>query len=493
MSGGGFIPQPYTQYRSNDGIGPGFIPQYSNLFGNSSPLTGGKMFGSNPYYSSSHPTQFQSFIPRSYIPGNNVYGGGSNPYNFQQIWNSVPPPKIPFLATLNFPDLSKLINDPIRHSPAWPPILTKVPSDIPKFKGKVNEDPNTHIMTFHLWCSSNSLMEDNIRFRLFQRNLMGVAANWYIELPTTSFVYFRNLGNVFLHHFQLPIQYDFRIDLLTSFQQGDATHISNHIHAWRRRRREIKENIPYSFLLDWFLKSLHPQICKYVTMMGPQSEEQAIHVAHQLDLIYSQSRLLYSILPNAPQPLMNPSKPTPSAHVDGMIGLAINQVTNVLSQVSLQSNAPASQATPASKVFNIQTSKKGGQKGKTKIEKKEKNANTIGNSGNNDKDEDEGDNKKKRKVKFPCKLCNDFHLTHFCPKLAEAKRLLDQKNTTQQPIVLSNPFPHPNQKMVVNVGYQPTPQGGNHSSSTQGAGPYNTDPTIYMMEANVSIQTRAKN
>lgn len=68
----------------------------------------------------------------------------------------------------------------------------------------------------------------------------------------------------------------------------------------------------------------------------------------------------------------------------------------------------------------------------------------MGNSGNNDKEEDERDNKKKRKVKFPCKLCNDFHLTHFCPKLDKEKWLLDQKNTTQQTVVLSNPFPHPN-------------------------------------------------
>ena len=56
MFGGGFIPQPYTQYESNAGIGPGFILQSSNPFGNCSPLIGGKMFGSNPYYSSSQPT-----------------------------------------------------------------------------------------------------------------------------------------------------------------------------------------------------------------------------------------------------------------------------------------------------------------------------------------------------------------------------------------------------------------------------------------------------
>jgi hypothetical protein len=47
--------------------------------------------------------------------------------------------------------------------------------------------------------------------------------------------------------------------------------------------------------------------------------------------------------------------------------------------------------------------------------------------------------------------------------------------------------------MVVNVGYQHPPQGGNHSTSTQGVGSSHTDPTIYMMEADESIQTRSKN
>ena len=106
---------------------------------------------------------------------------------------------------------------------------------------------------------------------------MGAATKWYIELPTTSFIDFRNLGNAFLHHFQLPIRYDSEIELLTSFQQGDAMHIYDHIHEWWRRRREIKADIPDSFLLYWFLKSLHPQIYKDVTMMGPRTEEQAIH------------------------------------------------------------------------------------------------------------------------------------------------------------------------------------------------------------------------
>ena len=111
----------------------------------------------------------------------------------------------------------------------------------------------------------------------------------------------------------------------------------------------------------------------------------------------------------------------------------------------MQSNASANQATPTFEVLNVQkTSKKGGQKGKSKKERKERPTNAVNNGGNNGRKEDEGDNKKTNKVKFPCKLCGESHLTHLCTKISEAKRLLGQPNTTQQMVVLSNPFPHPN-------------------------------------------------
>ena len=115
-----------------------------------------------------------------------------------------------------------------------------------------------------------------------------------------------------------------------------------------------------------------------------------------------------------------------------MFGSALNQVTNALSQVSLQSNASKNQATPTFEVLNIQkTSKKGGQKGKSMKERKEKMASAASNGGNNGKKEDVGNKKKTNKVKFPCKLCCESDLTHLCPKINEAKRLLGQPNTTQ--------------------------------------------------------------
>jgi hypothetical protein len=91
--------------------------------------------------------------------------------------------QLPFLTTLDLRDLSRILNDPIHHSPQWPVIPAKLPSNIPKFDDKVGEDPNNHVMNFHLWCSSNSLMDDSIHLRLFQRTLTSSATKWYIEFP----------------------------------------------------------------------------------------------------------------------------------------------------------------------------------------------------------------------------------------------------------------------------------------------------------------------
>lgn len=76
-------------------------------------------------------------------------------------------PQLPFLATLELLDVSKLTNIPILHNPYWPLVPTKIPGDFLKFDGKAVEDPQAHVMTYHLWCSSNSWLDDLIQLFLF--------------------------------------------------------------------------------------------------------------------------------------------------------------------------------------------------------------------------------------------------------------------------------------------------------------------------------------
>ena len=157
------------------------------------------------------------------------YGGfglyrNQYPYN-QNTQNPFAPMKLPFLATIELLDLSKLTNDPIRHHFTWPPVPVKIPMDILKFDGKIWEDPTNHITTYHLWCISNLFLDNSIRLRLFLRTLIGNVEKWFIELSSASFFNFQSLAIAFLTHFQLPIRYETGTKHLTSLWKNTTTHI----------------------------------------------------------------------------------------------------------------------------------------------------------------------------------------------------------------------------------------------------------------------------
>jgi hypothetical protein len=98
---------------------------------------------------------------------------------------------MPYLASLNIPNLTKLMNDPILHDPTWPNMPTKLPSNIPKFEGKTGEHPTDHVMTFHLWFSSNNIIDDSILLMFFQCTLTGSSTKWYVDEKSRSHMTFK--------------------------------------------------------------------------------------------------------------------------------------------------------------------------------------------------------------------------------------------------------------------------------------------------------------
>jgi hypothetical protein len=449
------------------------------------PLTQTSHSNSNPLYLGQNQPNMRG--PTSYnYPHNPVLGptGVPLPHQHYPQVNR----QLPFLATLDLPDLSRLTNDPIHHSPGWPTIPAKLPSDIPKFDGKSGEDPNNHVMTFHLWCSSNSLMDDSIRLRLFQRTLTGSAAKWYIELPRASFYDFNSLAMSFLTHFQLPIRYETGTELLTSLRQTTSIHISDHIHEWRRRRRLIKAVIPDQLLAEWFTKSLLPQIARDVAMGGVVTEEEAIARAQYLDLVYSQSGTLYELIPNATRPSNDPSKPSNSSHADGVIGSVKTQSTTP-STGTIQrptSTAAPSSTTPSSNpptqtqvsdVNVVQSTSSQQPGGKKKARNKTK-------KNNNDPPKTQtqtpaAGKRPQQKPKFPCLICGDDHYTRDCPHRDEVAKIFKGNS---QPAVLTQPFPQ-QQSMVAQT---PTP-GGN---ANQPHDETSTSAHIYMFNG-VNLTTRS--
>lgn len=248
--------------------------------------------------------------------------------------------QLPLLATLELLDVSQLTNDLILHSPYWPPVSSKIPGDCPKFNGKGKEDPQAHVMTYHLWCLSNSYVDDSIRLCLFQQTLTGAAAKWYIELPRSTYHDFNSLAVAFLTHFQLLVRYETGTYLFTSLKQDTTTHISNHIREWRRRRPLIKFKIVDQLLTEWFTKSFIAPISHDISMGGCVTEDQAIARAQYLDLVYSQSGILYELLPNAPWSSSDsaPSKSPVVPPVDGVIGLESQTPAKTSSKQKLVSN-----------------------------------------------------------------------------------------------------------------------------------------------------------
>ena len=112
--------------------------------------------------------------------------------------------------------------------------------------------------------------------------------------------------------------------------------------------------------------------------------------------------------------------PKPGPHADGVVGSVnsptVESLTKQIHQLSVkQSTAKAAKAAPSPQNANVfaQTSQKGNQQpgGKKKKGKKgEGNQNKQNPTNNAD-----GGKKEKNKVKFPCNLCHEDHLTHLCP------------------------------------------------------------------------------
>jgi hypothetical protein len=263
---------------ANSPAQPSHTPVSDTILG--STLLGSTLLGSNTQGHPSIGSPSQGGGSQTSSQGRSTHppnpSQGTSPLPTPMMAGTNPPPNlpIPYLASLNIPDLTKLTNDPILHDATWPNMPTKLPSDIPKFEGKLGEDHANHVMTFHLWCSSNNIMDDSILLRLFQRTLTGSSAKWYVDKKSGSHVTFESLAKAFLSFFQLPVHHDTGLELLSEFKQTTVIHIADHIHEWQRRRSLCKEETTKEQCLDWFLKSLVSVISKDVTSTFPQSEEE---------------------------------------------------------------------------------------------------------------------------------------------------------------------------------------------------------------------------
>ena len=75
-------------------------------------------------------------------------------------------------------------------------------------------------------------------------------------------------------------------------------------------------------------------------MLGVFSKEYSVMRAQELELIYSQSGLLYEILPDAPRSILDKTRKRVGPHADGIVGSSqtkpAEQLTKKLQKLSIQ-------------------------------------------------------------------------------------------------------------------------------------------------------------
>jgi hypothetical protein len=192
-------------------------------------------------------------------------------------------------------------------------------------------------------------------------------------------------------------------------------------------------------------------------MGGTITKEQAISRAQYLDLVYSQSGTLYDLIPNAPRPSNDQTKPTPGPHVDGMIGPVSTDTTGQMTgkhsqstkatnpSSSVHTNTPSKPSSQTSEVNMVQsTTPKNPQQseGKNKGNNNKKNKNSSEQSFPKTQ-ENNTEGKRKQKDKYPCMICKEDHFTKDCPHLTEIHQYLERGTSSSTPAVLTNPFPPP--------------------------------------------------
>ena len=126
------------------------------------------------------------------------------------------------------------------------------------------------------------------------------------------------------------------------------------------------------------------------------TEEQEISRTQYLDLVYSQSKTLYDLIPQAPRPSTDPTKPPPENLVDGVVGSI--QPSSIAKPTKQPNTSTISPLTPmvSTEVNSIQSSQAHDNKKKGKGKNKK-----SGNQQENLKSTTNKNDKGKRKAKYP--------------------------------------------------------------------------------------------
>jgi hypothetical protein len=143
--------------------------------------------------------------------------------------------------------------------------------------------------------------------------------------------------------------------------------------------------------------------------------------------------MLYEIMSDVSCSTLDLENPKSNPHVDGIVGSAQTKVadlaTSQMQKLVIQQpvvGLTSGSTTPTTQSFDVHSVQIKTSKGPQQPSEKKKGKGKKGSGGNNKKYDKnvEGAKDEKRKVKFPCKICDEYHLTHQFPWMEESQCLI---------------------------------------------------------------------
>jgi len=207
----------------------------------------------------------------------------------------------------------------------------------------------------------------------------------------------------------------------------------------------VKTYVPNYLLVECFIKSLFPSITEDVAKGVVVTEEEVIARAQYLDLIYTQSSMLYGEIPHAPH--LNESIPPPPSNrdchaEDGVISSLSMQMVSKPSGQSLAKNKTVNAREVIPSNINVVSFDKGKDQKQPGSKKNGKNKSKTKNPPQ-EKSFDSSTSRKK--LHYPCLICDNDHSTRDCPHYSKISKLLKSSTAFA---VLTDPFPKLDTNMV---------------------------------------------
>ena len=158
---------------------------------------------------------------------------------------------------------------------------------LPQFKGKRNDNPDTHVNEFDTVCTANGQTTDMHKLRFFPCTLRDAAMEWYIQYEQGHFATWSAMRNAFLIRFRqekTPVQL---LQKLYKMKQAHKEPVDEYAGRLRTLYKRLDEDSKptRTMLIGWFVAGLRREYRGIISLNAQDlnSLDEAVELASRVE------------------------------------------------------------------------------------------------------------------------------------------------------------------------------------------------------------------